>query len=440
MNQSEKYINACSSSLPKVLSIRDNAPKQFADRHKQYMSEARTLFEEDRAYLSMDYVHGRIQGLDPDDFFKWTEVDIRLSNVSTQSVTAFDSKNYDDFKEIMFSNPKYAYVPQGALLETMGSIWMVTNPDNMSNASPNTVIARCRSHFCMYDDYGNVVAIPLVIDRRAMLSNRNEHPQNIVIPEGYFNVKVQANKFTLQLNDNSRIILGKSAYHLTGFTDFFEEFTYDVSSCHVITFAIRREQPQQNDDVPHRIADGLLFTWSAELVGNNEISVGTSTQLTPHMLKNSVVMPTTKEAPQTWIFTSSDETVATVDLNGIVSGVSDGEVTITATLQENPNLTASMNVVVEEAEQSGIEILTYVPPTLRQYDDLTIKVRGYGDVASVPMVWSFSGADENDYTAEVNADGTECILTCDSPSSKPLNVEIKANDYTKTINIILEGY
>lgn len=440
MNQSEKYIKACSSSLPKVINVRDNTPKQYKDRHKQYMGEARGLFEIDRAYLSSDYVHGRIQGLDHSDFFKWTDVNIRLSNVSTQSVTAFDSKNYDDFKVIMFDDPRYTYVPQGALLETMGSIWMVTNPDNMSSTSPQTIIARCRSHFNMFDEYGNIISIPLVIDRRTMLSNRNEHPENIVLPEGYFNVKVQANKYTSQMNDNSRIILGKSAYHLTGYTDFFEEFTFDTESAHVITFAVRREEPQQNDDIKNRIADGLLFSWSAELVGDKAVVVGQSITLTPHMLKNGSVVPNTSDAPQTWIYTSSDESIATIDDGGVLSGLADGVVTITATLTENPNLVASYEVEVVDGESGGLEIISYVPPTLRQFDDLTILVKASGSAEGQPIEWKFSGADKSDYTAEVNADGTECYITCDSSSSEPLVIDISVREYSKTINIILEGY
>ena len=147
------------------------------------------MFDAQRDYLSTDYVKARVQGLDPSDFYKWTETYIRLSDVSTQSVTAFDSKQYDDFKEILFADRKIDYIPVGAYVETMGSVWLVVNPGNMSSATTNTVIARCRTHYSFYDEYGNILHEPLVVDRRSMLSNRLESPQNIELPEGYFNVK-----------------------------------------------------------------------------------------------------------------------------------------------------------------------------------------------------------------------------------------------------------
>ena len=149
MNESQKYIK--SVSHPGVTQVRNNAPAQYADRRRQYLADRRTLYDEQRDYLATDYVKARVQGLNPDDFFEWRETEIRLSDVSTQSVTAFDSKQYDDFKEILFRSRAIDYIPVGAYVKTMGSIWMVVNPGNMSSPTTNAVIARCRAHWTFYD-------------------------------------------------------------------------------------------------------------------------------------------------------------------------------------------------------------------------------------------------------------------------------------------------
>lgn len=438
-NQSEKYINSLNSSLPPFMSIRNNAPPQYAGRQTQYQAEKKRIFDAERAYLATDYVLCRVQGLIPEDFYAWTETYIRLSDVSTQSVTAFDAKQYDDFKEVLFVDPAIEYVPVGAYLECMGSIWLVVNPGNMSGALADTVIARCRAHYNFYDDYGNVLQEPLVIDRRTMLSNRNESPENLVLAEGYFNVKCQKNKYTAELNDNSRLILGKYAYHITGYTDFFEEFTFDDESAHIITFAVRREEPQVNDDMENKIADGLLYHWNATISGNHKIEVGEETQFTAHVVKNGTELT---DIETTWEFASSDESIATIDENGIVRGISEGSVNISARLKENPELFTSIYIEVQATAGSGMRYVGVVPTTLTQFTSVKIEAEYYGSDATgtEQFEWQFAGADPNDYSVSIADDKRSCEVECISACPTPLRIIAKYNNYLALTYIVLEGY
>ena len=440
MNDSQKYIRAV--SLPSVAAVKTNAPPQYKDRKRQYMADRRMLYDEQRDYLATDYVTARVQGLDPNDFFKWTETQIRLSDVSTQSVTAFDSKMYDNFKEILFRSRAIDYIPPGAYVETMGSVWMVVNPGNMSSATTNAVIARCRAAFNFYDDYGNICSEPLVIDRATMLSNRVESPENLVLPEGYFNVKCQKNANTMRhLEDNKRIILGRKAYYITGFTDFFEEFTGDFDSAHVLTFTVRREEPEEHDDLVNRIADGLYYSWSAEITGAEPIPPGGSKQLTAHMILNGSDVPQSDEVPQTWTWSSSNENVATVSSEGLVNALSEGDTVITATLEQNPALTAQTGIAVMEIGEV-IRFVGVIPPTLTQYASMTLTAVDEvgGEEQDVPLEWEFSGAAKGDYGAVVSDDTKSCVVTCYSASEKPLVVTVRHGNAEMAKKIILEGY
>lgn len=441
MNQSQKYIQSVSSSLPRVAAVQNNAPAQYADRRYQYLSDRRTLFDEARDYLATDFVRARVQGLNPNDFYAWTETEIRLSDVSTQSVTAFDSKQYDDFKEILFRSRAIDYIPVGAYIETMGSYWMVVNPGNMSSPTTNAVIARCRAHWSFYDAYGNVRWEPLVIDRRTMLSNRNESPENLVLMEGYFNIKCQKNANTVKLRDNQRIILGSYAYYITGYTDFFEEFTGDDESAHVINITARREEPEEHDDLERHIADGLLYTWSADISGQTGVPVGGTGGARAHMLKNGEVVTPGWDTPQTWVFTSSDEEVLAVEDDGNFTGVSDGAAVITATLTENPSLTASMTVTVGETFES-VRFIGTVPAFIPQYSTVWISAAHEvnGENTNDALTWSFSGAASEDYTAEVDESGTHCRVTCDSPSAEPLIITAAYGNESAAVSIKLLGY
>lgn len=442
MNQSQKFIKSAGASRPSVMAVRSNVPTQYKDRRYQVFSDRRAAFDEERDWLATDFVKARVQGLDPTDFFKWTETEIRLSDVSTQSVTAFDSKLYDNFKEILFRSRQYDYIPAGAYIETMGSMWMVVNPGNMSSATTNAVVTRCRAQWRFYDAYGNIRWEPLIVDRATMLSNRNESPENLVMMEGYFNIKCQKNANTVKLIDNARLILGNYAYHITGFTDFFEEFTGDLDSAHIITITARREEPEEHDDLENKIADGLMYSWGAAF-DSPSFSVpkdGTAVY-TPQMLLNGVVVAPDEENPQTWTFTSSDETVATIDENGIVTGVSDGGAWIKATLDQNPNLSVNFYVTVEEVGNS-VRFKGAVPPGITQYTSAVIEAAYYEGLTETdePLTWQFSGADREDYTVDFAEDGKSVIITCNSASEKKLRIAAKYQLYSAITEITLEGY
>ena len=399
------------------------------------------MFDAQRDYIATDYVKARVQGLNPNDFYAWTETYIRLSDVSTQSVTAFDSKQYDDFKEILFPDRSIDYIPVGAYVETMGSIWLVVNPSNMSTVTANTVIARCRAHYNFYDEYGNIKSEPLVVDRRSMLSNRLENPANIELPEGYFNVKCQINENTKKITDNTRFILGRNAFHVTGLTDFFEEFTFDDDSAHIMTFTIRREEPQVNDDMEQRIADGLLFSWQGEMDGSGTFSVGATSQFTPQLLMNGDVVKATEEYPQTWTFSSLDPSVVTVDENGLATGVSEGSAYITAILEQNPNITANALVFVESAPSVQVKFKN-LPLSITQYSEAVISAAYYEDGVETdePLTWEFYGAKPSEYTADIDEDGKNVVITCLSASPETLNIRAKHGGNMAMGGIRLLGY
>lgn len=442
MNDSEKYIRAAVSSLPSAYAAQTNVPPQYADRRHQYMAAPLRMFEERRAYLATDYVAARVQGLVPGDFFAWTETEIRLSDVSTQSVTAFDAKLYDNFKKILFKDRRIAYIPAGAYVETMGSTWIVTNPKNMSSASETAVIARCRAHWSYYDDYGNVRSEPLVIDRVELLSNLPAKPENVVLPEGYFNVKCQKNAATERLGENQRIILGKYAYFITGFVDFFEEFTFDSDSAHILNFTIRREEPQEYDDMVNKIAGGLAQTWSAALSCPASVGTGVTSKASASLIHNGEAVEPRADLPLTWRFASSDEAVAFVTEDGEITGVSAGEAEITAVLSENGNMTASAVVTVTEGEDAHLSFTSPVPASVTQYETVTLTaavIENGEETEDVP-VWTFSGAPGAAHT-EVSADGKRCALSCLGASDVPLTVVVSFGDLEPlSAEIEMEGY
>lgn len=442
-NNSEKYIKSVTAFSGGGIGQPMNTPTQYASRERRYMAERTAMFDSNRAYLSTDYMSASVQGL-TDNFYDWTSTNIRMADISSQTATA--TKKTDDYKEILFPELAIDYFPIGAKVETMGNTWICVNPSNISSVKSKAVVARCNTSYNSYDYYGNVVTEPIVVEKYSMLGNDNEHKSSIVLMDGYFNVTCQLNENTAQLKENSRIILGAKAYHITGMTDFIQEFSGNRESCHLLNFTIRVEEPTESDDIKvNFIAGGNEQDFDCILQGVDNMSVGEEVQFTSYFLKNGEIVEPTEQYPISWHWHSSDNSVAKVDQDGNVIAQSVGTATITATMAQNNEIVAVAELVIKEnqIDEKTVVFTSVVPNEITQYESVVVSAiyKENGTATNQPLEWSFSGADsENDYTYTISDDGMSVEITCISPSNNNLEVTASYNDVSVTATIELLGY
>jgi hypothetical protein len=128
----------------------------------------------------------------------------------------------------------------------------------------------------------------------------------------------------------------------------------------------------------------------------------------------------TEENPISYIWSSSAPSVATVDKNGMVTGVSEGVCYITATLEQNPDIQEFFDISVAES-QNAVAWETTPPENLSAYESVWLKV-----VSDANVEWIFSGADQQAYS--VNGAGNERLVNCWSGSVEPLRVTVRSGD------------
>lgn len=419
---------------------RTNAPKQYSGRQKQYGGDATALFYAERAKYATDFVDARVQGLVPGDFYAWSAQRMRISDTVKQGANL--NRRADDQKEYLLENRSIDYVPEGAKIETMGSTWLVTNPSNLSSVAGSGIMRRCNATWNHLDWYGNLCKEPLVVEKQQAMANSNDTQDISLIMQGYFNVICQKNPETDELDQNSRLILGRRAFQITGYSDVTQEFTGEDESTHLLYFAARIQEPDKTiDDLARRVAGGKTFSWEIRISGTTVLSAGATAQMTAESIRcGEAVAGGDEKHPVSYFWETSDEAVARVDAGGLVTAVSAGSCTITARLAQNPEIESRITLSVAD-DKSGAEVrfLTEPPETIGAYDAATLRVAYYedGEKKENAVTWEISGASEDAYTAAVL--GNQVTIQNWGGSEAPLTVTANYGDASASASIRLEA-
>lgn len=417
-----------------------NRPAQYNDRRNPYFGDPTARFVQAYGKYASDYTACRVQGLDsdPNNFYKWSDQLIRLADARKKG-NAID-RPIDNYKEFLFVDRRIEYVPEGAKMETMGSTWLVTNPTNISSAVGGGIIRRCNATWNHLDWYGNVLKEPMVVENVKLNASANDFQETMLIMQGYFNIIIQRNGETENLDVNSRMILGRMAYQITGYSDVAQEFTGDDESCRLLRFTARMTEPdKEKDDLTRRVANAYPFTWEVNVGGRAAMSTGEKAKFTAYSLRNGQAADGDAEHPTRYLWYSSDENVCRVDPSGNVTAVGDGKCTITAVLVQNEEHYGTYAVTVAESV-SGVHWQTDPVERLEAYGKTTLTAiyTENGAETGDAVEWTFTEAAEDSYTAEVA--GNAATIYCWGGSVKPLTVTATCKGQSVSTDITLEGW
>ena len=430
-------INSSSS-----LSFKTYAPKQYKDRQNEYYNHESRTFNEMYAKYSSDYVEAEVQGLNPEMPFEYTKVHLRFAEIIKPSGSI--ESHYDSYKHVMIAERQYDYLRRGAKIKTMGNTWLVINPANISGGG-TAIVHRCDAMWNYLDYYGNVCHEPMCIDTLLMRANTPDSQRSTMITKGYFNAIVQYNEATKQLFTNSRLILGSSAYIITGYSDFLREFTDEEDSVNLLEFAIRYEEPNHAiDDMENHVAGGKTFAWDIAIYGEPTLNVGETETLTATSTRTSEahteVVESTKEHPIDYLWESSDESVVTINDFGEATAISEGTAIIRATLAQNEDKYIEFPMTVASVDtQPHVAFTSTIPNSLSVFREIEINAVYYedGEATAEIVTWNISGANEDSYTFTVN--DNVATLKCWAGSVEPAVITATYNGYTVMAQIYLEG-
>jgi hypothetical protein len=422
-------------------------PNRYTGKQKEYFeSPTRAAIWLNAKYAS-NYYKAHVQGIIPGDFETERGAHIRTQDIVEQTTGV---KMPNDYQSIYFQDTRIKGLYTGAKVKYAGNTWLAISPFNVSDPMSSAVIRRCNAVWKHLDYYGNVLTEPFVFHDGRANATANEYLDYDVIPNWYQKCVMQLNDETRELAYNRRIALGSSVVEVRGVVDFVTDFSGDTQDTtqntepsHVMFFDVQFQQPTANDDMERGIADGKAFSWRLNLSYAGSMGTGAEQQMTVTSTRNGEA-PDTEHHPVSYLFESSDASVLTVDADGKITSVGEGTATITVTLAQNPEITATAEITVS-AEEPEVEIVftPELPTTLRQmqtYTGTVAVMRGGATVGTALTMNAYGGTQAADAAFDP-ATGTLSI-TCYEASRTPLSLVFNVPDagLTETRNIRLEGY
>lgn len=405
-------------------------------QHQYFQSETAAYTQKMGPYASNVY-SADCQGLIPDNFYDWKRVQIR-SIRAAQAQTGETMP--DDWQRIYIINPaNYTYIPQGAMLKYADNTWIVYKGKNMEAILGAAIVRRCNAVINVLDWYGNIVTVPMSYAKMGTLGNAPHTTENTITSKNYMACICQLNEYSKAFHENTRIILGDTAYAMRGLDNFTREFTDDPDSAHLLTFTIERVEVQPFDNVELGVADYGGFSWNIAVEWNNSMMQGMTQTIAPTSSRNNTAVEDSTEHPISYLFESSDETVLTVDENGVVTAVGEGEADITVSLAQNPNITKTVHIEVPAAESEYVAFTTTIPNAMHEYGTYIVSAAYFenGESTDIELQFSFSGPENGAYTVEKTNANTYKISTYRaSPMPLTITAEYGERSATEVVYII----
>ena len=441
------------------VSIFPKSNRQYTDGslQPQYAQNETVAYAQQMGQYASNVFAADCQGLNPDDFFEWRRVKLR-SIRAAQAQTG--STMPGDWQRIYIINPaNYTYLPQGAMLKYADDTWIVFKDKNIAAVHGSAIVRRCNAVVNVLDWYGNIVHIPISYAKMETLGNAPHTTENTITSKNYIACICQLNENTESWTENTRILLGKTAYAMRGLDDFTREFTDDPDSVHLLTFTIERVEVQPHDNVQLGVADYGGFSWEIAVNWNNSMRVGQTQTLSVSSRRNDSAVADTEEHPISYYFESSDESVLTVDENGLVTAVGEGATSVTVSLAQNTDITQTVEIEVPAAETEYVAFTTTLPNRMREWESMEIGAAFFqnGMKTNYTVEISVGGAEPGAYSVNrtyssegVAISGTErsieagdantdsrITLTAYHASQKPITITASYGSYTATAEIYL---
>ena len=262
----------------------------------------------------------------------------------------------DDFKRFLFM-PDYPAPFYGQKYRWKDNYWLVINTDNDGSLNVSAELRRCNNVLRFFDKNGNKIQEPCIMDYVLRFTNNNETPP-ITIGNKEQKIWAQRNDRTQLIEPNDKFLFGTPKQRVAlriyagGTKNFLNNVTMDDNSPSLTEFYLEDYQISEIlDDLEGGYANAYVNNFSIKINSQEEkYKPSISSQLEAVVYKNNKVF----DAPIIW--ETSDPNIATVDDEGLITTLAEGQVIISACMKDNDSIRDSIEITVSNDATVDFEI------------------------------------------------------------------------------------
>lgn len=276
----------------------------------------------------------------------YQNVDVRVNGVLDAKVG--DKIVDDDLKLLLFPDINHN-VTLGLLYKFDDNVWITSNVDKIKSLVQTATVKRCNNMLRWQTPDGAIQEFPASLNF-IIKQNRDYSTAGsaVVTPAGTIHLITQFNSITNTIQSNQRFLFGNAnnwtAWKVEGggIENYNNLKTTDNTSGGIITFTMVVDYVNKDtDDLVNGIANYVQGTYAVSL---NQSSITGDNSQTVQLYATVTFNGQTVTRDVVW--SSLDETIATVDQSGLVTFVAEGSTTIKVVLSGNTSIYANCSVDV----------------------------------------------------------------------------------------------
>ena len=273
----------------------------------------------------------------------------RVFNAKTQDTRS------DDWKEFLSPEPDFD-LPYGLYLRWKNNYWIVYNKENFDYPTRGVICRRCITTFNWIDEWGNLREYPVSIGKPKEASDYvNVQFTN---PGGFNVFYMQLDQYSKYIRPNDRFMVGNDGYWTSykvqggGVANYLREETMNATSTGLLSLICFTYEGNDNtDNLEIGVANYYekIFTMELDQYEIQQYS-GFSTKIIPTIKRGTVIKDNVELSWQ-----SSDENIVTVDEDGTITLINEGEADVICTMTKNDSVTKSVHIINMGEKEEGQE-------------------------------------------------------------------------------------
>lgn len=243
------------------------------------------------------------------------------------------SKRNDNYQKIIFRTPDYE-VKVGDIFEFDGAKWICTDV-TYTTVSKSCTVTKSYYDLNVYKN-GILYKVPCIVeDITKLYSMGTDETKYIIQPSTDIVVRVPNNEVTTLIKRDEVYQIGLSNYKVVDISDIINPGL----------LILKLEWTAEEQHLPN---------YSINILNgdNIQVNVSDSLQMQCEVLDGDIVLSPTPPL----IYTSSDESIATIDSDGVVSILSTGIVTFTVSLESDTNIKDTITVEFVDVPQHNYAV------------------------------------------------------------------------------------